>query len=255
MATRRTGIVKSWQRRLILITSESKKEALEFDDDGVKILINDEILIVPIDEWEQYSTKFRILGGTRPSLGLLLILSPYDDFTYSEITESRNYFALEKMAATVTLCQLLGAKSVMTKIIKIYDKKTSQEYSIDLGMNKYSGELTSKKHELQSLKNKLQVNADFEGKVPNYDDAVSFLKENNLNTDLVLSQLVEMKKYEKDGLNKVNNITEEICLTESLQNTYDLVASINFPLGHVSTNYKKIVEEQIEILITLEIMF
>ena len=251
----KTIIDNPWRRRIILVSQNVKIEALGHDEAGRNILNNDEVSVIPIEEWSNYSDTIKILGGTRPNPGMLLVLSPYDSFSYSEISESRNYFAIEKMASTITLCQLLGAKSVVSKNIKIYDRDSTKDLSLDIESNKIHGKLTNRKNDLNYIKNRLQLKANFDGKSPNIEKATSFLEKSNLDTDLVLPSLVEMKRNEDNGLNKIKNLTQEISLTESLQQTFNFAAEINFPIGYIAGNYKSVVKEKIEISITLEINF
>jgi len=251
-----TIIENPWRRRLIIIMDEVKIESLEFDKVGRNLLNNNEISVIPISNWQNYSESLKILGNVRPNPGMLLVLSPYNDFIYSEISESRNLFAIEKMSSTIALCQLLGVKSVVSTNIKILDRDSTKEISFDLQSNSYgSGDLKAKKQDLLYIKNRLQLKANFAGSSPHLDEATVLLKASKLDTDIVLSKLVEMKRNESKGLNKIRNLTQEISLTESLQNTFDFAANLNFPIGCISSNYKSVVKEKIEISITLEINF
>ena len=194
-------------------------------------------------------------NNLRATPGMLMVLSPYDDYLYSEISESREKFSIEKMAATITLCQLLGAKKLKTKNIKILDKATEKDLIFDLEMNSINGKLKTKKKQIESLKHQLSLTTEFSGCEANINVAQEFLTKNKLDTDIVLARLLEMKNYEIQDYNRVKKLTEEITLTSSLQNTFDFTANIDFPIGYINGDYKSNIKEKLEVSIKLEITF
>lgn len=244
-----------WQRSLILISTEVKIEALEYDSAGIELLNNQHISIIPIEQWSHYSNDINILGNLRPNPGMLLILSPYDNYTYSEISESRLLFSIAKMESTSTLCQLLGAKSVKTKEILVHNKIKEKEFKFDLEANSYDAKFGAKNTLLQDLKNRLELNSEFGGTDANIELAIAFLEESKLDSDIVLKSLVTRKNYESQGYNPLKKITREITLTSSLQNTFDSTLKINFPNGYVRGDYKSTIKEKLEAIVTLEIIF
>lgn len=244
-----------WKRRLVLVATDVQVDGLEHDKEGLELLKNQEVTILPIKEAEVFNNKFKILGGLRPQPRMLLLMSPYDDNTYVEVSDARSLIAIEKASLTLRFCSLLGAKSVAVKNIKIVDTEKQKELSIDAQYNTVSGSLKGKITDIENIKNQIKVNASFSGGKPNFEKAEQLLKTSRLVTDPLMKHLFEMVRDSETIDNKINEITQEVSLTQSLQNTFDLVARINFPSGFVGGKFKTTVKEKIEIFLSLIIKF
>lgn len=247
--------IENWKRRLVLVASDVQVDGLEHDKEGLELLKNQEVTIMPIKNAEIFDSQFNILGGIRPQPGMLLLMSPYDDNTYVEVSDARSLIAIEKASLTLRFCSLLGVKSVAVKNIKIVDTENHKELTFDAQNNTVKGSLTAKKSEIDNIKNKIKVSASFTGGKPNFEKAEQLLKTSRLLSDQLLKHLLEMVKDSQDTENKINEITQEVSLTQSLQKTFELVAKINFPSGFVGGNFKSVVKEKIEIFLSLVIKF
>lgn len=247
--------IDNWKRRLVLVATDVQVDGLEHDKDGLELLKNQEVTILPIKQADIFDTQFALLGGIRPQPGMLLLMSPYDDNTYVEVSDARSLIAIEKASLTLRFCSLLGAKSVAVKNIKIVDTENHKELTIDAQYNTISGSLTGKKSEIENIKNQIKVNASFSGGKPNFEKAEQLLRSSRLISDPLLKHLLEMVRDSQETENKINEITQEVSLTQSLQKTFELVAKINFPSGFVGGNFKSVVKEKIEIYLSLVIKF
>jgi len=247
--------IEIWKRRLVYIATDVQVDGLEHDKDGLELLNNQEITILPITDVEAFKEKFTILDESRPQPGMLLLLSPYDSNTYVEISRGRSIIAIEKALLTLRFCALLGAKSVTVKNIKIVDIENSTEISIDAQHNTISGDFKTKKTEIQNLKNQITNAASLSGGQPDFEKADRLLKSSGLISDPLLKHLVEMVRESESTQNKIHELVQEVSLNQSLQNSFDLVAKIKFPLGFVSGNFKTIANEKLEYFVSLLIKF
>lgn len=247
--------IESWKRRLLIITTDLQVEALEHSEEGLELLKNHEVKVLPISEIDIFNTKFTLLGGIRPQPGMLLLMSPYDDKTYVEVSDAKSFIALEKASLTLRFCQLLGAKSVTVRNIKIVDIENQKELNIDAQKDFISGSLSGKKSDIENIKNQLKVKSTFSGGKPNLEKAEKLLKSSGLISEPFLKHLLEMVIDSKEVDNKLNKITQEISLTQSLQKTFEFISKINLPTAVVGAEFKSITKEKIEIFLSLEINF
>ncbi|MDO9552940.1 hypothetical protein [Rhodonellum sp.] len=247
--------IEKWRRRLVLIATDVHIDGLEHDSEGLNLLKNQEVTIYPIKNSEEFEEKFTLLGGIMPQPGMLLLMSPYDDNTYVELSDARSLIAIEKASLTLRFCSLLGAKSVSVKNIKIVDKEKHQELNLDAEYNIISGSLKAQQAEIENLKNQINVNATFYGGNPDFDKAMRLLKSSRLHSDPFLKNLFEMVKESKETGNQIFELSQEVSLTHSLQKTFNLVASIKFPGGIVNSNYNSVTKEKIDIFLGLIIKF
>jgi hypothetical protein len=185
----------------------------------------------------------------------MFAISPFDNFAYAEMEEARNIISLEKIALTKKFCQLLGAKSLFVKRVKISDKKSGEDISGGIGYSNIEGKLQSKKAELRNLINRMEFKTKFTGGTSDLESAKKYLEDHRLDSDIHLKSLLEMRK----GTNLVKKDEIEICLTESLQTIFELAASLKFPVNltgiSIKSSYKKIAEEKMEYYSKIEIEF
>lgn len=247
--------IELWNRRLVIIATDTKIESLEHSEDGRALLNNQQLQIISVKESEDFDKTYTILGGLRPQPGMLLMLSPYDDLTYVDVEDARTMIAVEKAALISRFCALLGAKSVKVTNIKIVDNEKEKEISLNAQYSSVTGDIKIKNSQIMNLKNQVNINAEFSGGEPNFIRADSLLKSSRLNTDPFLKNLLEMAKDFEATNNKTLKIEQEVSLTQSLQNTFDLISNLDFPGGVIAGNYKATAKEKIEIYFSLNILF
>lgn len=245
----------SFERKVILFADGNTVYRLQNDATNRIFLNNPELKVVVLSDSNDFVESFRILGGVLPSNNMMLVLSPFDDSTYIEISEAKNLIALDKLGNTIQLCQHLGASIIEILSIRIQDKKTNESIIFDGASGTISGELEARKTDINSLKNKITLKTKFEGGKPDYDNAKLFLTNKRLLGDIFLSRLLEMRNHNIIKNNPLESITQEVCMIESLQSTFDLVGRVNFPTGYFSADYKSITEEKTEISLTIKIVF
>lgn len=247
--------IDNWKRRIVLVATDVQVSGLEHDKEGLELLKKEQVTILPVKQEKEFEEKFTLLGEMRLDPGQLLIMSPYDENSYVDISNARSLIAVEKAALTIRFCSLLGAKSISFLNVKIVDKEKHKELTIDASSNKISGELIAKMEEIENIKNQIEIIAKSTGGKPNFEKAEKLLKRTRLISDPLLKHLLEMVRDSVDTDNKLNEITQKICLTQALQKSFDLVASINFPSGFVTGSFSSTVKEKIEIYLSLGIKF
>jgi len=245
----------AYERRIVLFTDSNNFYQLKNDDKGRELLINSQVKVLDINKSDDFKNSFKILGGIAPTSEMMLVISPFDDLVYMEISEAKNLVALEKLGCTIQLSQYLGAKYIKILSGKIHDKETNQSIHFDGTYKGVKGDLDISKRELLNFKDKISLETTFNGGEPEYEIAKAFLIDKRIIGDVFLSKLLEMRNPVKTKSNPIKNFTQEICLTENLQNTLDIVAKLSIPLGFFSANYKTFVKEKTEISLTIQIDF
>ena len=109
--------------------------------------------------------------------------------------------------------------------------------------------------DMLSLKNKIAIETSFAGGASQYDIALEFLKQKRLMGDIFLSNLLELRNPNLTNNNPIKTYNHTIILTEDLQSTFDLVASLQFPVGFFKTSYHSFVKEKTEISLKIQIDF
>jgi|SRR5690606_21562300 len=244
-----------WNRRIVVVATDVEIDGLEHDSEGINLLNNDQVMILPISEANNFNSKFDLLGGLRIEPGMILVMSPIDDNTYVEITEARTYLAIDKALKIVRFFTLLGATSIKITEIKLVDLSSNEELTIGGGVEGHTtGSLKVSKAMVDRLKNEIRINSTSLGGKPLFDKAEKLLKENKLNSDPLLSNTFKMVKDYGDA-KRLKTLNKHISLTQSMQNTFNLVSKINFPVGMVDLGYKSTTRSKLEIYMGIEVNF
>lgn len=252
---------KPTERRIVITVTDDDYYVLQTEKEGIALLNQSNVAIVPVDTASDLD-KFSILTerGTRFREGLILVLSPFNDFSYVELTEAKNLIAIEKMHLTIRLCQLLGATEVEIKRIEIIDEEKGEGISLEVEAASVSGQLESKLSDLRQLGRSMQVSAKFAGGFADKELSTKFLRENHLDSDQALRHIVGMRTIP----NSLTEIVQDISLTESLQSSFEILASLNLPeiLQHLHLptiksvlSSKEYIKEKTEIVSRIKITF
>ncbi len=246
-------IIPAWKRRTILLLTEDKYKSIEHTPGKREILGHPEILVYRIDDFYKIKSQYKILGGERPVPDMLLVISPFDDNAYAEVSQAKEIMALEKWLLIINFCQLLGAKSVNQKYTKLYDRDSEKELIIDFTKDIIKGKLSGKKRELRDLSNKMRLSGKFQGTTNrDIEGAEALLNNNNLQGEIIMQNLLASVKASN---NPPKLISHEFTLSESVQKTFELTAELLSPISSIGFNYNALVKENIEIKTGLEIEF
>jgi hypothetical protein len=247
--------LKPYKRRLVLICDKNSYYQLENDEKQRSLITNPEIEIVTLDQLDDFNAKYEILGGTRLTNNMMLVLSPFDDLKYVEISEARSLIPLEKYQVILLLSQYLGARSVTVRSAYIKNKKEAFTLEFSGKKEVVKGTAKAENQSMRSLLNNLAIESNFEGGEIKYDQAKKLLKEKNLVGDLFLSSLLEMRNPEISNDNSLIDLTHKVSLSESLQRTFEFVSKISIPTSYFQIDYKSIVEQHSEISLEINVSF
>lgn len=243
-----------WNRRIVVVASDVEVDGLEHDSEGIDLLNNDQVMILPINEASSFNSRYELLGGLRIEPGMILVMSPIDDNAYVEISEARTHLAIDKALKIVRFFTLLGATSIKITEIKLVDLTSNKELNISGGAKGTTGSLKVSNEMVDRLKNEIRINSTSLGGKPLFDKAEKLLKENKLSSDPLLSNTFEMVKDYGDA-KRIKTLNQHISLTQSMQNTFNLVSKINFPVGMVDVGYKSTTKSKLEIYMGIEVSF
>jgi hypothetical protein len=247
--------IKPENRRLILTCDDNKYYQLEKDDSGRELLANPEIDIITLDEIQDFRGDYEILGGTRILNNMMLVLSPYDDFKYVEISEAKKLIPLEKFQIITHLCQYLGAKSVTIKSVSLKSKKEFRILEFTGRKDFFSGSITPEGESIYELMNNLTIETEFKGGEIQFSEAKKLLNKNNLRSDLFLSSLLEMRDPKISSGNSLKSITHKFSLTETLKETFKFISKLSIPRAYFQIEYESIVAQHTEVSLEININF
>ena len=244
-----------WKRTVVLVADDNKVASLEHDDKGLDLLNNEEVTIIPMREAGSFLDKYSIASSSRIRPGMLLIISPFDDNKYLEIENVKSLVAIQKMSLISRLSFLLGAKSLYVNEIKIKDIESSQELSFNAEKGEINGELKAERKVIEKMKNEITLTSNFKGGKPNIKKAEGLLNDNRLSSDIFLKNLFETVKDSEDTDNEVKKVTQEICITQSLEKTFELVATLKLEALNIKSGFKTSKKTSTEIYLNLTIEF
>ncbi|SNR58904.1 hypothetical protein [Lutibacter flavus] len=245
----------TWNRKVILTTTENQKDALSHNNEGKELLRNSEIKILSMDDVAKFDDEFTILGGDRIAPNMMLVLSPYNDKTYVKIDEARAQLAVEKGLLTVRFCSLLGATSIKVIDVKQTDLDKQTEISLEGSAKGVSPEVKAEIAKIEKIKNQIEVVATARGGKPKFEKAERLLKENRLETDSFFKNLFNMVKDYEGEENRIGVLTKSVLLSHSMKDTLDIVGKVSFPVGYVKAGYKSSLKQKEQIFMTLEVSF
>jgi hypothetical protein len=242
---------KPWLRKLLLVVSDVDREALKMAPDGRALLRNTDILVVEENDREFFQ-HFRLKGNAMPASGSLFLQDPSDSNSYVEYSEARTIISLERLTSAVELYQELGAKKVEILQVKVIDKDTKRTAQCDVKTGTISGDLKAKYGEVENLSNLVRLSYEFAGNEPNIGKAREILIGAGLDANPTLSGLVRMRENVANTLGSLEN---ELCVTETLEKTIELVARINFPATVINAKAMSAVTERTAYFLKISVSF
>jgi len=247
-------------RLILLVVTEDEKYVLRLEQEVEELIKQPKVKIISDKEFNKLGFKYVGSEG-RLGSGKILLLSPFAESTYLDVQGARQLVSIEKMHTTARLCQLLGARSVSTKRLEIIDKKRNEKLSWNADVVGFSGKLSSKEYDEESLTRSLQLDIKFPGKSANIKEAQKFFYTSRLDSDTVLQNIIQMML----DINPPTEITQEILLSESLNSSINLLASLNLPdiftklklqsLLSSSSSVEFTISERIEIYSRFHVIF
>lgn len=218
----------SSERKLVYFIEKSNYNNLQYHDEGKELLTNPEVLIVPLNESDNFLDNYSIIEEAYPYDGMLITISPYDNTKYSEITNANDNFCMEKFMNIITLCHIVGAKNINIDQIHTDITNTDTNNNGEANYNVVKASIDKKSTFLNEKINKILLNTTFSGGKCDYEEAQRFLRKKRLASDPVLSSLVEMRSASN---NEIRNFSQVISLSNNNEGANSVLAKINFPAG------------------------
>ncbi|WP_426092363.1 hypothetical protein [Flavobacterium sp. DSR3-2] len=218
---------------VVLVTSDEKSKSYKWEDNREKIQAID---VISADYGWEHNKFFQgnEFIGLIPNTEQVFLKSPFEQNKFVEIEKAEEYLFAKKISLYKNIVFLLGAKD-FTAIAEFIEEKTiSKEGSIDVSyvpvveISAKAKEETEKKIAAEyELKDNFEDNEDFESfdRVRAYDEAKEIIKNNNLENEFDLVDLVEFRnpKHQK----KIGSRTVKLKLTTELNALIELSAKIN----------------------------
>lgn len=218
---------------VVLVTSDEKSKSYKWEQNSEKIKAID---VISADYgWEDgkffHGNEFI---GLIPNTEQVFLKSPFEQNKFVEIEKAEEYLFAKKISLYKNIVFLLGAKDFTANAEFIEEKRISMKGSVDVSyipageINIKAKEETEKKIAAEyDLFDNFEDNEDYDSfdKVRAYNEAKEIIKNNNLENEFDLVDLVEFRnpKHQK----KIGSRTVKLKLTTELNALIELSAKIN----------------------------
>ncbi len=242
------------RRRVILVLTEDQARAGRRDKRLVDYFDDEEAAVVTLQEAASTDDFLirQLSSQNRLTAGGLLIQSPYNQMQYEFADSAVTEFAVAKFMLITQVCMLLGAKSV--KVDNVIATTRNEQTSLDASA-KVVGRSGSLKADLglgNKVRERLEVSDTFPGGPADIEGARTLLASAGLTGDATLESLINMRS----GANRLTR--REIKLSLTQESTYNLSVATKFSqlmMVNVSSNFKRQVAENIDVVLQATIIF
>ena len=242
------------RRKTVLVLNQQDIDALDFEEGGADLLLNEEVYILPSSLQESHPIIQNLFDSGLVQPGAVLIQSPFDKNIYENSTQALRRFALDKHLHFSTLCMYLGASAVTVEQAeyKYTEDKKTFSIPVDLSM-KGSGGVKIEDEEWDFFHSKLTLHNEFQGGLPDVPAAEEHLKRIGLSGDSVMRALIDMRRNPN---NLLTNQKLQLNMTSEVKNNFNVLANLNIP-AYISleTGYNRHVRKQTEFTLTVKVDF
>lgn len=182
------------------------------------------------------------LVGSQPTKNSVYHLHPYKKNTYIHESLGEDYFLKEKLALYKRVGQLLGAKSIATKVISIENKKREIDTNGNLQYKLVDGGVNVKNTISENYKNSLEILDTYQHQ-ENFDldrnitELHNIINEFNLHHEIDLISMIDARDSKNSGtILSSRHIKSEI--SSEYNKVLDISAKLSIPLFSVSTGFK-----------------
>ncbi len=199
------------------------------------------------------------LIGNRVDNNTLYFLHPYKNNVYLNESLGEDYFLEEKLQLYKRAAQLLGAKSISTKVTFKESRTINTDVNGEVKYKVISIEGGTKRKIENSYKNALEISEEFElqdnfDKEKNIKELNDFIQHHNLNHEIGLISLIEARDSSKTGtLLTKRSVKSEI--TSEYNNLLEVSAKLNSPVFNISGGYKRKLEEVNSLIVEIDFIF
>lgn len=184
--------------------------------------------------------------------GHVLLLSPYDDNDYQLAEEAADAFSLQKFAAFIRTCQLIGARKTSIKAVQDLKSRERLEFTASGKYLKRKGSISAERGAVEDIASRLSWTEEFAGGEPDIEAAGNHLRERGLDRDIVLTSLVDSRADKK---NPAKKRTITVDLSHEGSRTLNIAAGLDFGLAGLSANLKTVAEQSHRFTVTSEVLF
>lgn len=226
------------------IQSKSVKWEKDYDPNG-------ETQIISIDELNQLPYNFE----EKPKIGQFYIQHPFQYNIYLTLTPDLNPDEFEKLKLNnlAQLGAILGAKHFKSTLINreevTQEKQGTMQVSIPVGGLQVGG-----KNELGNIiGSSYELDIQFEGSFPNYEQACNYAIETGLSRDKIIWSFIEKRNPKHNNLAKRHK--EKINLSKEINKNLEIGASLKAFAGKLNIDAKYSSKDIKKEIVELEVYF
>lgn len=250
---------KTWpeephRRKTVLVLNEQDIDALDYEEGGADLLLNEEVYILSSSLKESNPVIQNLVDSGLVQPNVVLIQSPFDKNIYENSMQALQRFALDKHLHFSTLCMYLGARVVTVEQGEYKYTEDKKTFSIQVALPmRGSGDGKIEDEEWTSFHSKLTLHNEFQGGSPDVSAAEEHLKRVGLSGDPVMRALIDMRR------NPNNLLTSQklhLNMTSEVKSNFNVLANLNVPAFiSLEANYDRHVREQTEFTLTVKVNF
>ncbi|QNS41238.1 hypothetical protein H0S70_13055 [Chryseobacterium manosquense] len=186
--------------------------------------------------------KFTLVGG-RPSQNSVYFLHPYKNNIYVSDNLDASYFLKEKIHLFKKVGQLLGAKSIKTKVkesqseVNTFAGKIEALYKLIKGSGEIKSETTKIDKTSLEISDTYELQDNFDLN-KNIDNLRKLIRENNLNHELELISLIDARDSRTSGT-KISKRHVNSELSSEYNHLLETSMAIQNPVFDVSAKFNK----------------
>jgi hypothetical protein len=247
------------KRRAVIVLNQSDIETCRYDlpPDDRSFLYSEEAFVLPTSTTSSAGDCLalaNIFDADQARHGAILIQSPYDRDVYSELSEAKEVFSMEKMRHFIRLCQILGASKVELKQVDITKEGRTSTFDVKGQTTFATADIKTETAISNVLTNMFSISSSYSGGDPDIEEAERYLRKNQLWNDSVLRGLVEQRGHINNPIRDQN-----ICinLTREANKSLSVAANLNLPVKNIGIqgNYKKVATASEELNLTMMVVF
>ncbi len=238
----------------MLVLNEQDIDALEYEEGGVEVLLNEEMYILPSSSQHSNPVVQNLFNSGIARPGAVLVQSPFDKDLYQNSKQAVELFALDRHMYLSQLCSHLGAREVRVEQVEIKSTGGKKTFSVEGNvLGKVGGGTKVEDQELDSFLSRLNLIDKFEGGSPDMLAARQLLNRTGLISDANIRSLLELRQ---NPSNPLKSRKLHFNMTSETQRNLNVLASFNKPIFlSLEADYDRHIREQTEFTLTTKVDF
>ena len=245
------------QRKALLVLDQSEIDRCRYEDGGSDLLLNEEIHILEFPVRGSQKVIQDIVGEDLVRRGAVLVQNPFDKDRYEDVEKAEERFALARHLHFSDFCMHLGAREVRIEQIQLSKTSGTKTWNVEGGIKvKTVGADVGADVEQDGLavfRSKLKLVDTFEGGQADVKAAEELLRRTKLLGDPNMSGLLDMRRSES---NQLKSRTLTLNLSSETKRNLSVIGRLKVPpFIKLEADYKRVVQEQSEYTLTVEVRF